>query len=142
MRLDQQQAVVHGGLTIESGAQQTVRIAHSGRLVRVDLPLCNGIKGAQVALKVQTESRTRRSTVAKLTFAHSYADCLWYTFHLRPSLSVQRNEKILLTTYHLRGAAPLWGWSVGKKDAYRGGAGSWERHAVNDFAFRTYVVTS
>jgi hypothetical protein len=138
LHLDQAQTQFSGALSVRGGASQTIRAGQSGKVERLDLPLCTSIKGSVVRVTITMGSR-RAST--SLRFQHSYSDCIWYRFTFKKPVSVHRGQVLRVTVTRVAGESPLWGWSSAHHNAYPRGKGSWQGSGVEDFAFREYVVS-
>ena len=141
IRPDQAQTRFQGGLSVRLPASQTLTVGMQGRVVRVDVPLCTTIAGGLIVATLSGGTIVRSAhPSASLTLSTSSAGCKWYSFHLQPALAVHAGQVIQLTIARRRGKAPLWGANLNGRDVYRRGAGTWNEHAVQDFAFRTYVL--
>ena len=140
--LDQGQPLFSGGLSVRTGATQTLTAGALGLLVGVDLPLYLSIENSAVLLTVSTVRPPMHTTSATLIFPTTApsADATWYRFSLTPPLPQVPGEVLRLTVRTIRGQAPLWGRNAGHGDPYAHGAGTWMGRSINDFAFRTYIV--
>ncbi len=137
--LDQEQSVFNGALSIRGGASQTVTVGVAGLLVRVDLVLCAPIKNADVQVTVTNSGANAGSATTSLRFRQSYADCAWYTFAFGQPIKANVGDVIILSVKTQNHKAALWGRDGRAIDSYPRGVGTWRRHAINDFAFRTYM---
>jgi hypothetical protein len=141
-RLDQAQTRYQGGLSVRLPASQTLTVGLQGRVVRLDVPLCTTIAGGLIVATLSGGTTVRSAHAsASLTLSVSSSGCRWYSFHLHPSLAVHAGQVIQLTIARRRGKAPLWGANLSGRNVYRRGHGTWNGHVIQDFAFRTYVLT-
>jgi hypothetical protein len=141
VKLDQEQSIYTGGLSVRAGTTQTITAGVSGALQSIALPFCSTIAGTITALKVSSTSGMAPA-VAQLQFSASYSDCAWYTFDFVGQTHINAGDVLTLLVTRQHGPAPLWGYDAAGGDPYPNGVGTWRGITINDFAFRTYVDTS
>ncbi len=141
--VDQEQTVFSGGLSVRTPATQNVVAGRHGPLTRVDIPLCAPIQGSTVELSVQDlpVKHSNKVTSAALVLPQSLSDCAWYTFTFKTPNIVRVGEALRLIVRSTGGEAPLWGSDATGGNPYPAGTGTWMGHAVDAFAFRTYIAT-
>lgn len=137
--LDQAQLHCTGGLSLLGMPTQTFRVGISGLLTRVDIVLCAPTKDARINLTVSTVGSPSRSSTASLKIARAYSDCAWYEFDYHHPLKAANGDLLRLRVASPNKASALWGFDGTRGDSYSRGIGSWRGHAINDFAFQTYM---
>lgn len=137
--VDQEQSIYTGALSVRVAASQTMQMGRRGSIVSIDLPLCSPSKNNTIELTVRSMRQNGGSAKATIVFKGTYSDCVWYTFTFIQPLSATAGEAVLLTVVGKQHRAALWGYDGHGGDPYPRGAGAWNGHTINDFAFRAYV---
>ena len=141
--VDQEQLTFNGALTVRSGTSQTLTVGISGMLTRIDLPFCTVAAGNQIVLELLTiQGQSTGAKKMPLIFTTNDYKCNWYSFTIPTPLSVTSGQVIKLLVTRVKGFAPLWGADRLPGDPYPRGIGKWMGHAINDFAFRTWVTST